>query len=187
MISHLIPFISTEMYRHLPDQTTEILNRLITEVNENRLTMAEMTNAIVVLRQQVADLEKAQPVPPTPTPTGEWSQVLAFNPADMGTVAGECLKNVRLGFGIQTGTFPSAYADMVYQRNNGTLHAEDPPMDVAVPVYCGSGTPNGHVVAWDHGVVYSDGVLVPEGLNHWSVIYGWGECCDNVRVVQRIQ
>ena len=184
MISHLIPLLSTEMYRNLPDQTTEILNRLITEVNDAKKERQELTNAIVALQKQIKNVT---PVPPSPTPTGEWLQVLDFYPQDMGHEAGMCLKNCRLGFHIPDGISTSAYNDMLYNRSQGTLHDETPPADIAVPVYCGSGTVNGHVVVWDHGVVWSDGEIVPEGLSHWNVVYGWGELCDHVRVVTPAQ
>lgn len=186
MNEHLIPLMTTEVFRKLPDQATELINRLVYEANENKLSMAELTNEIIVLKQQVADLEKAQPIPPSPTPTGEWQQILQFYPEDMGHEAGMCLKNCRLGYHIPNGTSTSAYNDMLYNRSQGTLHEETPPVDIAVPVYCGSGTVNGHVVVWDHGVVWSDGEIVPEGLSHWNVVYGWGELCDHVRVVMPV-
>ena len=125
------------------------------------------------------------PEPEPPTPADEWIQYRNFNPANMGTRAGYCLQNCRLGFGIMTGQFPSARADMNSQRANGTLHTDlPPPANIAVPVYCESGTPNGHVVVWDHGKVYSDGKLIAKGLSAWSTVYGWGELCDGRRVVQ---
>lgn len=125
------------------------------------------------------------PAPEPPTPPDEWTQYRNFNPANMGTRAGYCLQNCRLGFGIMTGQFPSARADMNSQRANGTLHTDlPPPANIAVPVYCESGTPNGHVVVWDHGKVYSDGKLIAKGLSAWGTVYGWGELCDGRRVVQ---
>lgn len=124
------------------------------------------------------------PEPEPPTPADEWIQYRNFNPANMGTRAGYCLQNCRLGFGIMTGYFPSARADMNSQRANGTLHTDlPPPANIAVPVYCESGTPNGHVVVWDHGTVYSDGKIVKKGLSAWATVYGWGELCDGRRVV----
>lgn len=179
-----IPLLTTEEFRRFPDQTVEVLNRLIAEVNQYQADRTEITNAILSLRKQVKNIS---PLPPSPTPTGEWQQVLAFYPEDMGHEAGMCLKNCRLGYHIPNGTSTSAYNDMLYNRSQGTLHEETPPADIAVPVYCGSGTVNGHVVVWDHGVVWSDGEIVPEGLSHWNVVYGWGELCDHVRVVMPIQ
>lgn len=126
------------------------------------------------------------PEPEPPTPPDEWTQYRQFNPANMGTRQGYCLQNCRLGFGIMTDQFPSARADMNSQRANGTLHTDlPPPANIAVPVYCESGAPNGHVVVWDHGTVYSDGKIVKKGLSAWATVYGWGELCDGRRVVQR--
>ena len=81
-------------------------------------------------------------------------------------------------------TQAGVFEDMEAQASGGTLHAEMPPPDwLQVPVYVDTGTVNGHVVVWDHGTVWSDGAIVPDGLAHYSTIYGWGELCDNVRVV----
>jgi len=126
------------------------------------------------------------PVPPEPPiPIEEWTQVRNFELSRMGTAPGWCLRNCCWGFGIYGGGFPNARADMNSQMTNGTLHTDlPPPSYIAVPVYCESGTPNGHVVVWDHGKVYSDGVLIPEGLSHWRTVYGWGELCGGYRVVQ---
>lgn len=181
-----IPLLTTEEFSRFPDQTVEILNRLIAEVNQYQADKTEISNAILSLRKQVKNIS---PLPPSPTPTGEWQQVLAFYPGDMGNTPGLCLKNVMAGFHISewASGIGSAYEDMLWNRNNGTLHEGTPPADVAVPVYMGSGTIYGHVAAWDHGVVYSDGEIVPEGLSHWTVVYGWGEYCDGVRVVAPVQ
>lgn len=112
-----------------------------------------------------------------------FKQIRNFNPSKMGTKTGWCLQNVRLGFGITKGTYPSAKADMEAQRKNGTFHAGNPPASIAVPVYCDTASRFEHVVASDHGVVYSDGKVVRNGLKAYKV-YGWGECCDGARVVE---
>ena len=181
MIQQRIPFITPEMFRDLPDQTTEILNRLITEVNDNQTKLTEISNTLIVLRQMIAEM----PQPTPPTPTGEWQQVLNFVLANMGTVQGECLKNTRLGFGIQTGTYLTARADMESQIANSTLHAGIPPADIAVPIYYSNFNivAAGHVAVWDHGTVYSDGVYYPSIDAVTSNYTGWGELCDGVRVV----
>lgn len=161
------------MLRSQPDQTSDILNRLINEVEQQSKTINDLTT-------RIANLENV----PTPVGPGEWHQVIPFDPTQMGTEPGWCLANVDAGFGIVDGTFPTARADMESQRANGTLHADVPPPDwIQVPVYVESGTPNGHVVVWDHGVVWSDGAIVQAGLSAWSIIYGWGELCDGHRVV----
>ena len=109
-----------------------------------------------------------------------WQQVKPFNPAKMGTKSGWCLQNARLGFGINKGTFPSAKADMESQKKNGTLHAGDPPANVAVPVYVDTPSVNEHVEVYDKGVYYSDGKKIGKP----SKTFGWGELCDGVRVVK---
>lgn len=112
-----------------------------------------------------------------------FKQIRNFNPSKMGTKTGWCLQNVRQGFGITKGTYPSAKADMEAQRKNGTFHAGNPPASIAVPVYCDTASKFEHVVASDHGTIYSDGKIVRNGLKAYKV-YGWGECCDGARVVE---
>ena len=115
-----------------------------------------------------------------------WKQIKTFDPAKMGTRKGWCLQNVREGFGIPNGTFPSAKADMESQRANGTLHPmSEYPSNCAVPVYIDTASPNEHVICDDHGVLWSDGKILTtlEGLK----VFGWGELCDNVRVVEKTQ
>lgn len=181
MIQQRIPLITPEMFRELPDQTTEIINRLITEVNDTRIALVDVTNTIIALRQMIEDTP--QPVPPTPT--GEWTQVLVFNVLNMGSAPGLCLQNTRQGFGILTGTFATARADMESQIQNGTLHAGTPPSDIAVPIYYNNSLEAGHVAVWDHGVVYSDKVRCDSIDAVTSGYMGWGELCDGVRVVEK--
>jgi len=187
MNEHLIPLMTTEVFRKLPDQATELINRLVFEANENKISMAELTNEIIVLKQQVADLEKAQPVPPSPTPTGEWVQVLAFDVTRMGTTPGRCLGNVQLGFGFEYGSYNSAREDMEAQIANGTLHAELPPADVAVPIYYNNSMAAGHVAVSDHGIIYSDGVMYGSIDAVTSGYRGWGELVGGRRVVMPVQ
>lgn len=171
-----IPLITPEMYRNLPDQTTEILNRLITEVNNRQSDIMELTNAVIALRKQIKEIE------PCPVP-GDWIQELQFNLANMGNTPTMCLQNTRLGFGISSGTFPTARADMESQIANGTLHSGLPPSGIAVPIYYDNSIAEGHVAVWDHGRVYSDKVEYPN-INAVDTGYtGWGELCDGVRVV----
>ena len=128
------------------------------------------------------------PPPEPPTPEPEWTQLINFNPANMGTVQGMCLRNVAQGYGIYPSPSPSQSAREDMNRNiqNGTLHTDlPPPTNVAVPVYCESGTPAGHIVVWDHGKVWSDGKLIAKGLSAWSTVYGWGEWCNGYRIVKK--
>lgn len=118
----------------------------------------------------------------------EWTQIRDFYPADMGSTPGWCLQNTRLGFHIYSGTYASARADMESQEANGTLHSGTPPDYIAVPIYFKNywWTLDGHVAAWDHGRIYSDGVEYPSIDSVATDYAGWGELCDGARVVQHI-
>lgn len=116
----------------------------------------------------------------------EWTQVRDFYPADMGTTPGWCLQNTRRGFHIYSGTFPTARADMNSQIANGTLHSGTPPDYIACAVYWDNSIAEGHVGAWDHGTIYSDGVIYPSFDSIDAGYRGWGELCDGARVVQHI-
>lgn len=110
-----------------------------------------------------------------------WQQVKQFNIKRMGKRPDWCLQNCREGFGITTGHFPSAKADLESQIKNGTLHSiKTLPSNCAVPVYLDTASRYEHVEVADHGVWYSDGVKVKPTTN----VYGWGELCDGVRVVK---
>lgn len=112
-----------------------------------------------------------------------WQQVKQFNISQMGRKADWCLQNCRLGFGIKTGHFESAKADMDSQWKNGTLHNIGTlPKNCAVPVYVDTSSPYEHVVVVDHGIWYSDGIKIKP----ISKVYGWGELCDGVRVVKKV-
>lgn len=112
-----------------------------------------------------------------------WTQVKSANPAKMGTKKGWCLQNTRLAFGIKTGKFASAKADMESQKANGTLHPFSTiPSNLAVPIYINSISKYKHVGLWYKGTYYSDGKRATLPLK--SLIYGWGELCDGVRVVK---
>ena len=186
MLSHRIPYITPDMYRNLPDQTTEILNRLIDEANERDAYLTEITNEIIAIKRQLAE---NQPTPPTPA--GEYTQVLSFYPDDMTSTAGMCLQNVMAGFHIQPypGGSVGAFEDMLWNQSQGTLHEETyPPDNISVPIYIRTGAEHQHVVAWHHGVVYSDGVIIPNWVQYFGEqnIYGWGELCDKIRVVNPV-
>lgn len=112
-----------------------------------------------------------------------FKQIRNFYPAEMGSRQGWCEQNVREGFRITKGTCPSAKADMEAQKRAGTFHAGNPPANIAVPVFCDTASKFEHVVASDHGRVYSDKKYIPNGLKAFNV-FGWGELCDGVRVVE---
>lgn len=111
-------------------------------------------------------------------------QVRKFNLSQMGTRDDWCLMNTRLGFGIKTGKFASAKADMESQRANGTLHPlATIPKNCTVPVYLNTSSPSEHVEVCVNGKTwYSDGKKVNPPAK--SIVFGWGELCDGVRVVK---
>lgn len=111
-----------------------------------------------------------------------YEQVREFSIKKMGTKKGWCEQNTRQGFGINTGHYPSAKADMLAQKKGGTLHSFSTlPKNVAVPVYLNTGE-YGHAEVCDKGVWYSDGKKTSAPKS--SIVAGWGELCDNVRVVK---
>lgn len=111
-------------------------------------------------------------------------QVKTFSLSRMGKRDGWCLMNARLGFGIASGRFPSAKADMESQRANGTLHPLSTiPNNCAVPVYIDTTSPYEHVEVCVNGKTwYSDGRKVNPPAK--ASVFGWGELCDGVRIVK---
>ena len=114
-----------------------------------------------------------------------FKQIKQFNPAKMGTRQGWCLQNVAKGFGAYPSNSPSSSAKSDMERNKkaGTFHAGNPPASIAVPVYCDTASIYEHIVVSDHGVVYSDGKVVRNGLKAYKV-YGWGEQCNGFRIIE---
>lgn len=111
-----------------------------------------------------------------------WQQVKSFNLGKMGTRKGWCLENVAKGFGVYgaASAQPSAKADMQFNKNKGTLHKDNPPTNVAVPVYLDTVSQYEHIEVCVKGIYYSDGVKVGKPSN----TFGWGEYCNGVRVVK---
>lgn len=112
-----------------------------------------------------------------------YQQVKTFSVSKMGKTKGMCLQNCRLGFGITSGTYPSAVADMNAQKKSGTFHAGTPPKDISVPVYCDTVSQYEHIIVSHKGVCYSDGVKT--SISNFKV-FGWGEYCDGQRVVKAV-
>lgn len=111
-----------------------------------------------------------------------WKQVVGFDLAKMGTKAGLCLQNVRLGYGIPP-KYASARDAMNAAKANGTFHPGlDIPTDVAVPIFAETGSPYAHVMVDYYGDVYSDGkhLSTLKGMT----IVGWSETLNDVRVVE---
>lgn len=115
-----------------------------------------------------------------------WKQIKGFDINKMGKTAGMCLANCEDGFGIAKSQrkYASAKDDKNAQQKNGTLHPLNTiPTNVAVPVYCDTTSVYEHVIVCDHGTYYSDGVKTD--IKKWKV-FGWGECCGGVRVVEYV-
>lgn len=114
-----------------------------------------------------------------------WQQLKPFNLSKMGKQKDWCLANVAKGFGVYgvPSALPSAKADMEFNRNKGTLHKDNPPANLAVPVYVDTISQYEHVEVCDKGTYYSDGVKV----NKPSNTFGWGEYCNGVRIVKWVE
>lgn len=109
-----------------------------------------------------------------------YEQIKSFYPKEMGKEKGWCLKNCRLGYRIYTGHYANAKSAMQAGKKNGTYHDGLPPINIAVPVYVATSSPNGHVVVYNKGTWWSDG----KKYKSMSGIYGWDEMMDAIRVVQ---
>lgn len=117
-----------------------------------------------------------------------WVQVKNFNSAKMGHEKGWCLKNVRLGYGISAKAgFPTAKADMQWNKNNGTLHTDrnSIPKGVNVPLYWDTSSSAEHITVscGDGANMWSDG----KKMAIWKKVgfFGWGEFCVAERVVRK--
>ena len=111
-------------------------------------------------------------------------QIVPFDLSKMGTEAGWCEKNVRLGYGLPA-MLKDAKADMEYNRDNGLLHPIDTlPKKGSVPVFVDTPSVNEHIEVAIDGVFYSDGKLVKNPEN--QKYFGWGESCATFRVVEII-
>lgn len=111
-----------------------------------------------------------------------WTQVVSFNLKKMGTQAGMCEKNVRLGYGLPA-KCASAKDDMNYNKKMGALHPMSSiPKNVVVPVFVDSSSKYEHIEVCYYGTYYSDGkrVLNPSRQK----FFGWGEFCAKARVVK---
>lgn len=116
-----------------------------------------------------------------------WKQLKAFNHNKMGTAKGWCELNVAKGFGVDgkntKNPMASAKADMQFNKSKGTLHPmSEYPGNIAVPVFLDTASQYEHVVADDKGTIWSDGKK--SSLNGYKV-FGWGEYCNGVRVVEK--
>lgn len=114
-----------------------------------------------------------------------WKQVINFDLSKMGTKAGFCLQNVRLGYGIGP-KYASARDAMEASKREGAFHEGlDIPTDVAVPIFAETGSPYAHVMVDYYGDVYSDGkhLTTLKGMK----VLGWSETLNDVRVVEFVE
>lgn len=114
-----------------------------------------------------------------------WKQVINFDLSKMGTKAGFCLQNVRLGYGIGP-KYASARDAMEASKREGTFHEGlDIPTDVAVPIFAETGSPYAHAMVDYYGDVYSDGkhLTTLKGMK----VLGWSETLNDVRVVEFVE
>lgn len=113
-----------------------------------------------------------------------WKQIKHFTLDYMGSMPNWCLMNTRLAFGIDRGFYASAMQDMQTQIRKGTFHYGEPPKDIECAIYYTSTVPEGHVAVWSFGKIYSDGKRIK--LNDYAGFQGWGEFCDNERIVMSV-
>lgn len=114
-----------------------------------------------------------------------WKQVRAFDLAKMGTKAGYCLQNVRLGYDIAP-KYATARDAMNAAKRQGTFHdGLDIPTDVAVPIFVETGSPYAHVMVDYYGDVYSDGKHL-SSLKGMTIL-GWSETLNDERIVEWVE
>lgn len=113
-----------------------------------------------------------------------WKQLRAFNQSAAGKVKGECLRNVRLGFGIAS-KYPTAWQAW----ENTDKHTGSAPSGVDVPVFFSYGT-DGHVGVrlangkfWSDGVVYTS-IAAYNAAGHTPKYVGWSTSVDGGQVIQ---
>ena len=114
-----------------------------------------------------------------------YKQKVAFNVKKMGTQAGMCEKNVRLGYGLPA-KCASAKEDMQYNKSKGALHdISTLPKNVSVPVFVDTSSPYEHIEVSDKGTFYSDGKKLVNPMK--QKFFGWGEFCAKARVVEPVK
>lgn len=114
-----------------------------------------------------------------------WKQIIGFDLAKMGTKAGFCLQNVRLGYGIGP-KYATARDAMNASKQQGTFHEGlDIPTDVAVPIFAETGSPYAHVMVDYYGDVYSDGKHL-SSLKGMTIV-GWSETLNDARIVEFVE
>lgn len=114
-----------------------------------------------------------------------YKQVRAFNPAKGGKIAGYCLQNTRLGFGIG-----SKYKNAITAWAHTQQHKDrNIPAGVDVPLYY-TYKVDGHINVrladgrvWSDGTIYKD-LAAYEAYAKSAKYLGWGESVNDVRVIE---
>lgn len=116
-----------------------------------------------------------------------WNQVKAFDKIKAGKVAGQCLANVRKGYGIN-----SKYPDATTAWGHTQQHRDrNVPGGIAVPLFYTfyvNGVNEGHInVRMPDGTVWSDGNTYASIVDYENKkapgFIGWGESVDDIRVI----
>jgi hypothetical protein len=115
-------------------------------------------------------------------------QTRAFDKSQAGTVLGMCLRNNRLGYGIQ-----AKYPNAIGAWNHTQQHKDrNFPAGVTVPLYY-SWLTDGHInerfpdgTIWNDGRMYSSLAvfLSTAPISPKPVYLGWGESINDVRVIE---
>lgn len=114
-----------------------------------------------------------------------YKQLKPFNESAAGKVAGECLENVRLGYGIA-----AKYLNAWAAWEGTDQHTGTPPSEVAIPCFFSwEGASNGHVgVSLANGQFWSDGAVYASiaafETTHTPVYVGWSTSIDGAAVVE---
>ena len=109
-------------------------------------------------------------------------QLKLFDPKKMGTKINYCLRNVRLGYGIDP-KWSDAKEAMNENRVKGTLYDLNTiPNNVSVPVFTDKypSAKYGHVKVCHNGVFYDNGKVCKKPSNN----YKWGLWLNGVKVAE---
>ena len=115
-----------------------------------------------------------------------YRQLRGFNQSAAGKIKGFCLRNVRLGYGIQ-----AKYANAITAWNHTQQHRDrNVPLGVDVPLFYTWGS-DGHInVRLADGRVWSDGEIFSSIADYEAKrepnFIGWGESVNDVRVIEYV-
>lgn len=116
-----------------------------------------------------------------------YAQTRNFNQSTAGRVVGDCLENVRKGYGIA-----AKYLDAWAAWEATDKHTEALPVGVAVPAFFSyDGPSNGHIgVSLGNGQFWSDGIVYASiaafEAEHTPRYVGWSTSVDGVAVAESV-